>query len=553
MKWMTRQNTCIGLLRAVSAGIAMCCLAVTITVATDAADDTDADDSVRRLQSQAVAQRSASWGHWGSSPEKYSSWTNHSNRLVPVYSFGVALSEYKGAKSLYRSEERLRKIYGRLPEQTLNNSADYFDQTDIYRLQQQAIAAGKKHIVLVVFDGMDWQTTWAAAIHKTGEVKYRHGRGTGLTFQDYRGTTTDFGWCVTSPYSSGASFDVNRQIVTDARGTQRVGYDVERGGPEPWSRPSDLDYLLGKGRETGHAVTDSASSGTSLTAGIKTFNGAINIDPEGNQVIPIGRQLQSKHNFAVGVVTSVPISHATPASAYSNNVNRNDYQDMTRDLIGRRSASHREKPLRGVDVLLGAGWGEETSQDAKQGDNFVPGNKFLADEDLHAIDRNHGGPYVVATRVKGQRGRDVLVKAADKAVATSSRLFGFFGVAGGHLPFQTADGKFNPTIGVKKGERYTQEDIDENPSLADMTRAALQVLSYNDRSFWLMVEAGDVDWANHNNNIDNSIGAVFSGDAAVKAVFDWVEANDCWDETAVIVTADHGHFFVLTDPEILTR
>ncbi len=39
----------------------------------------------------------------------------------------------------------------------------------------------------MVFDGMDWQTTWAAAIHNAGEVKYREGRGTGLHFQDYRG------------------------------------------------------------------------------------------------------------------------------------------------------------------------------------------------------------------------------------------------------------------------------------------------------------------------------------------------------------------------------
>ena len=42
-----------------------------------------------------------------------------------------------------------------------------------------------------------------------------------------------------------------------------------------------------------------------------------------------------------------------------------------------------------------------------------------------------------------------------------------------------------------------------------MTEAAISVLEQNERGFWLMVEAGDVDWANHNNNIDDSIGAVF--------------------------------------------
>jgi alkaline phosphatase len=77
------------------------------------------------------------------------------------------------------------------------------------------------------------------------------------------------------------------------------------------------------------------------------------------------------------------------------------------------------------------------------------------------------------------------------------------------------------------------------------------VLSQNPQGFWLMVEAGDVDWANHDNNIDNSIGAVLSGDAAVKVVTDWVERHSNWNETVLIVTADHGHYLVVQKPELL--
>jgi alkaline phosphatase len=79
----------------------------------------------------------------------------------------------------------------------------------------------------------------------------------------------------------------------------------------------------------------------------------------------------------------------------------------------------------------------------------------------------------------------------------------------------------------------------------------LEVLATNPRGFWLMVEAGDVDWANHKNNLDNSVGAVLSGDDAFHAVTQWAEANQCWDETAVIVTADHGHYLVINRPEEL--
>jgi len=62
-----------------------------------------------------------------------------------------------------------------------------------------------------------------------------------------------------------------------------------------------------------------------------------------------------------------------------------------------------------------------------------------------------------------------------------------------------------------------------------------------------MVEAGDVDWANHANNTDSSIGAVLSGDDAFRVIMDWVDENNAWAYTAVIVTADHGHYMVIDD------
>jgi alkaline phosphatase len=72
-----------------------------------------------------------------------------------------------------------------------------------------------------------------------------------------------------------------------------------------------------------------------------------------------------------------------------------------------------------------------------------------------------------------------------------------------------------------------------------------------EKPFWLLIEAGDVDWANHDNNLDNSIGAVLSGDVAFRAVTEWVEENGGWKDTVVILTADHGHYFNLAAPEVL--
>lgn len=538
------------------------------------ADSLKAEDTVRELQSAAIKNGQSSVGHWGVDPKNYKEWGTHSNRLIPVYTFGskaagegVDLGGYIGANSAYRSEAKLKAIYGRVPTNTLNPSADYCDQTDLAALQRAAFKAGKKHVILMVFDGMDWQTTRVAAIFNEKRVSYSEGRGTGTHFQNYEAQgTTQFGFMCVAPHNDGTDNDVDTQTVLNPGGKQPGGYNVAKAGPFPWSsKNEDLFYLTGRapgGKGKGeHAFPDSANTAQAMTTGVKSYNNSINVDVTGQQVSAIAHEVQAA-GFAVGAVTSVPISHATPACAYAHNVDRDDYQDLTRDLLGLPSIAHPQQPLAGLDVLIGGGFGDKATKtgDAEkknkgQGANFVPGNIWLTDADRRAIDSVNGGKYVVAERTAGTIGREVLKSATEKAIANKQRLFGFFGVgaAKGHLPFATANEDFQPTVGrTNKAESYTTADRDENPTLAEMTGAALSVLSKRSpKGFWLMVEAGDVDWANHDNNLDNSIGAVNSGDRAFKVITDWVERNSNWNETLVIVTADHGHYFWFESPQLL--
>ncbi len=517
-------------------------------------------DRLRDLQTAAIEQNFADWGYWGPQPAKYTGWTNHSNRLIPVYTFGMDLSSVRGENSPYRSEERLKQLYGYLPAGTLNPEAEYFDETDIYHLQETAAAEGKRRIILFIFDGMDWHSTWTAACYKNGEVKYREGRGTGLHFQDYRGVPTDFGYMVTSPHNAGTKYDVNAQVVSNIGGKMRGGYDWKLAGDTPWANAVDPDYLIAKSRERPHAVTDSAASATSMNSGIKTYNDAINVDFEGHPVETIAQQLQ-KRGWSVGAVTSVSISDATPAATYANNVFRDDYQDIARDMVGLPSISHRNDPLPGLDVAMGTGWGENSTEKSQkkdvdqQGENFVPGNRYLTADDLAKVDIKNGGKYRVVQRTAGVNGKESLEVAAKEAAENHERLLGFFGAWDrSHLPYRTADGQYNPTVGVKKTEEhYSAADVSENPQLADIAVAALDVLSQNPKGFWLMIEAGDVDWANHDDNVDNSIGAILSGDDAVLAVTNWVETHGGWENTVLIVTADHGHYFHLVQPEVIAE
>jgi len=526
-----------------------------------------AGDRIKQIQTEAVQNKQSPVAHWGTDPSKYITWSTHSNRLIPVYAFGtrgagegIDLESYTGPQSAYRSEAKLRSIYGYVPTNTVTPDADYMDQTDVARIQKAAIAAGKKHVFLVVFDGFDWQTARAAAIHKTGKVAYDSGRGTGLHIQDYTADdTTQFNSMVTSPANDGTDIDVNTQTIKNPGGTKRGGYDPTRGGTAPWNQPpDDPKYLIGQSEtaDSKHAYTDSASSATSMTAGAKTYNDAINVDPTGAPLLTAAHEAQMK-GYAVGVVTSVPISHATPGASYAHNVHRDDYQDLTRDLLGLKSISHPEQPLPGLDVLIGAGWGVDRDRDDGQGKNFVPGNRYLAADDRAAIDVANGGKYLVAERTAGVDGAERLLQTAKDAAAKGKRLFGYYGSAGeysagGNLPFATADGNYDPAPGLKKHPgHYPPEDLSENPTLAEMTEAALTVLSKDDDGFWLMVESGDVDWANHDNNLDASIGAVLSGDAAVRVITDWVENNGGWKDAVMIVTGDHGHYLVLDRPELL--
>lgn len=510
------------------------------------------------LQNHAVRNEKANWGFWGTDSKVYSSWTSHTNRLIPAYTFGIDMRSVNGKSSAYRSVKKIEQLYGLVPPGTFNPEAEYFDQTDIYHLQDLAVKSGKQRIILMVFDGMDWQTTWAAAIVKSRRVAYTEGRGSGLNFQDYRGTTTDFGFFVSSPHNTTTTVDIDAQRVPVPGGHQKGGYSARFGGPFPWSRPLEPLYPIGKSPEMSHAYTDSASSATSLTAGVKTYNGAINVDPAGTHVEPIAQRLQ-RAGWAVGVVTSVPISHATPSCAYANNVHRADYQDIMRDFLGLPSISHPQTALPGLDVIIGAGHGIIAKADVAQGKNFEPGNRYIAPSSLTSLEQD--GRFEVALRTKNRGGPEVLAAATQRAVKNKTRLFGMFGCSEKHLPFQTANGDYNPALNVPLtkvvplvavAEKYTPADILENPTLSHMTSAALNVLSSRSDRFWLMIEAGDVDWANHKNNIDNSVGAVFSGDQAFKTLTNWIEENGGWKDTAVIVTADHGHYLTITKPGVLT-
>lgn len=539
-------------------------------------------DPLKTLQDAYVANqdvpesRAYHFGSQGPGAE-FSNHTSHTNRLIPVYVLGAAadLSAVTGANSIYRDAARLEALYGYLPERTLFDEAMYADQSDLYRVQQEAVARGAKHLFIVWFDGMDWETTRAAAIARTGE-DYTDGKGHGLTFQDYDADgTAQHGYCVTSPTYDKMELDLNLQTVGPADGSLRGGYDFIFAGRTPWDlsqQPSTVpEYLLGQSGKRDErkrvtdaggvvqAYTDSSTSAAEFISGRKSYNNGLNVSDSGEPIDTLFHQLQ-RDGWKLGTVSSVPFNHASPAAMYAHNVHRDDYQDIAREMLGLPSiaqAFHPE-PHPGLDVVIGTGYGQEIADKARgdQGANEVPGKKYLTDEDLKSIDQAHGGKYVVAHTTAGASGRAILEAASAEAATGKHRLFGFFGSSAEalhHLPYRTANGDYQPSAHLDgQVEAYTDQEREEQPTLVDMTSAALTVLASDPaQPFALFVEAGDVDWALHANNLDCAIGAVYDGDEAVRTIIDWVEAHSNWQESVLIVTADHGHYLVLDDPSQL--
>lgn len=93
--------------------------------------------------------------------------------------------------------------------------------------------------------------------------------------------------------------------------------------------------------------------------------------------------------------------------------------------------------------------------------------------------------------------------------------------------------------GDNKADAFKVPMNDNVPELAEMSKAALNVLDNNENGFFLMIEGGAVDWAGHANQGGRLIEEEAAFNKAVEAVDAWVQKNSNWGETVLIVTGDH--------------
>jgi len=397
-----------------------------------------------------------------------------------------------------------------------------------------------KYVILLIGDGMQQAHEIAASRYLTGKDKalaqHAFPYKSACTHWDIT-TYNRYAWASGKPKYDAETF------------TATVGYDTSAGGnwtyDTDWDPPSE-EYFLKPldrwgGGFPGIPATDSAAAGTALATGTKTDAGNLSWsagDPTDGALATIAEKIRSQKSASFGVVSTVPFSHATPACFVSHNVHRRNYssEKFIKNYEGPPWIS--EEIIRDTkpDVVIGAGHPDFGS------------SGYISSTDLTGLRASASSPYdeyVFVERRTGQDGAENLSEAVSAITGSddenhSKKLFGLFGGKYGFMEHPVpADTPGNPSF------KYEPE----NPTLAQCTHAALQVLELRGKGngFFLMVEGGDIDWANHSNHYSWLIGSMHQLDEAVKAVVSYVDdtGNDLsWSNTLVIVTSDHSNSYM---------
>ena len=233
-------------------------------------------------------------------------------------------------------------------------------------------------------------------------------------------------------------------------------------------------------------VTDSAAASSSWGSGFRVKNGSLNVGVNGEEYLPIWQKFKKAGKMA-GCVTTVPITHATPAGFCIASKSRNSQEAIAEMYLDLK-----------FDIMMGGG------------DKFFSSENRKDKKDLYQ-DFISKGFNVVKDR------------AEMLSVDNSKPILGVFNADG--LPYS-------------KDRESSKELTTSTPTLAEMTARAIDKMKDHPNGFVLQVEAGKVDWAAHANDITGLIYDQIAHDEAIKVAIDFAEKDK---NTLVIITTDHGN------------
>ena len=292
-----------------------------------------------------------------------------------------------------------------------------------------------------------------------------------------------------------------------------------------------LPYLsLAKTYNTNQQTPDSAGTMTAMMTGAKTKAGIIGVDQQtirGDCASSQGHELKTfleeaeEAGLSTGIVSTARITHATPAATYAH-VPERDWEDDHDMPQAAKDAGCKDIARQliefpygdGIEVAMGGG--RRSFLPRSMEDPEVPGNRGGERDD----GRNLAEEWAAAKGsewVWNKQQFDVVNPAKVK------RLLGLFNSS--HM-------QYNHDI---------NDDAGGEPSIAEMTGKAIDILKKNRKGFFLMVEGGRIDHAHHAGNAYRALDDTIAMAEAVKTALHKTSLKD----TLIIVTADHSHVFTI--------
>ncbi len=279
-------------------------------------------------------------------------------------------------------------------------------------------------------------------------------------------------------------------------------------------------------------VTGSGAAGTALFTGTKSYNGTIGMSIYQDSLTNISQAAKEKGK-SVGVVSSVQLSHATPASFVAHNKSRNNYEEIAQYMFFNTKA----------DVIMATG-----NPDFNNNGEPEQGNpQYVGGQEIWDMLKENDQRMVFETTDKTFSVKDIDGDQKPDPWTLIQKREEFVKMATGETPKRVLGvPQVHSTLSQNRSQRDTtpglpyETPMNENiATLEEMTEAAINVLQKNDKGFIMMVEGGAIDWASHGNQSDRVIEEQMEFNNAVNAAIEWVENNSNWEETLVIVTADH--------------
>ena len=230
-------------------------------------------------------------------------------------------------------------------------------------------------------------------------------------------------------------------------------------------------------------ITCSSAAGTAIACGEKANNSTVGVNKDSVAIESVAYALK-KEGYKIGIMSTVPINHATPSAFYAHNISRSNHYEIACEI-----------PQSGFDFFGGAGFLDYNGKDGDKEpmDSYLEKNGYSVSFGMEEFRRESAGKEKAVFCQSSNRN-----ESADNYVSDGT--------------------------------------VEADASMAEMLELTHEFLG-DEEPFFNMGEGGAIDWAAHDNRTMSTIEYMLDFDAAIMVAYEFYQKHP--EETLIVVTADH--------------